>query len=102
MVYKCNNYRKYEKFRINIKYTTFYNVTIIYTLPNKNKKSEYYFKVDHSDECNNLSKEFHSYNVKQNGLKKLEKNIFIGECEKIMNKSSKYDRPLFKEKFKDI
>ena len=34
IVYKCNNYRKFEKFRIGIKNSTFCNATIIFILPN--------------------------------------------------------------------
>ena len=40
IIYKFINYRKYEKFRIGISNKTYYNATIIYTLPNQNKKKD--------------------------------------------------------------
>ena len=102
IVYKCINYRKFEKFRIGIKNSTFCNATIIYILPNQNKKSGYFFKKDHSEECKNITKDSNIYNKQYAENKKLNKKIFIEECEKIMNRSSIYDRTLFKEQFKDI
>ena len=102
VIYKCNNYRKYEKFRSGIKHNTFCNATIVYILPNQKKKSGYIFKRDHSDECNNLSKDNNNFNYKDKENLKLGKKFFIEECEKIMNNSSIYDRTLFKNQFKDL
>ena len=44
IVYKCINYRKFEKFRTGIKNSTFCNATIIFILPNQNKKVDIFLK----------------------------------------------------------
>ena len=102
VIYKCINYRKYEKFRSGIKHNTFCNATIIYIMPNQKKKSGYLFKREHSEECNNIFLGNNSFNYKEKENNKFGKKIFIEECEKIMNNSSIYDRTLFKNQFKDL
>ena len=102
IIYKFINYRKYEKFRNGISNKTYCNATIIYTLPNQNKKHGYYFKIDHSEECNNLNILYNVDNKNNNNNKENSKKEFIELCEKFMNSSSIYDRTLYKNEFKNI
>ena len=67
----------------------------------KIKKRGYFLKEGHSEECNDLSNGNKSSNKIKKDKKILGKNIFVEECQKITNKSSIYDRTLFKNKFRD-
>ena len=72
-----------------------------YILPGQNVKSGYFFKKDHSVECeemNGKSKTIIRENLKINE----DKLDFIAKCENIMNSSTIYDRHLFKESFKKL
>ena len=98
LVYKCVNSRKEEQFRQKSKQPDFCSATLEYIEPNQHVKSGYFLKKDHSMECNNISsiiniKKINTDNDKEN---------FASLCEEIMNKSTIYDRTLFKNKFKDI
>ena len=49
------------------------------------KKSGYFFKKEHSEECKNITEDSNIFNQQITNNKKLNKKIFIDECEKIMN-----------------
>ena len=98
LVYKYVNSRKEEKFKQKSKQPDFCSANLEYIEPNQHVKSGYFLKKDHSMECNNISsiiniKKINTDNDKEN---------FASLCEEIMNKSTIYDRTLFKNKFKDI
>ena len=102
-VYKCIYHRKDEKLRLQLNQSSFCNATIEYILPYQNKKSGYFFKIDHSKECYNI------FNInpisKEAGEKIVEikdKKKFIEQCENIMNTSEIFDRRLYKDEFKKI
>ena len=74
----------------------FCQATIEYILPGQNVKSGYFFKEDHSVECeemNGKSKTIIRENLKINE----DKLDLIAKYENIMNSSTIYERHLFKE-----
>ena len=73
----------------------------IYLYPNQNIQSEYFLKKDHCQECDECYNNKVQKNNKNNNKIK-DRNEFITECENIMNSSDKYDRHLFKMKFKEL
>ena len=76
----------------------FYNANIEYILPDQKRKSGYYLKHDHSEECYDLKNI-----ISRNEHKTIrDRDKFIEECENIMNKSSIYNRNLFKTEFKNL
>ena len=105
-VYKCQNHRKDEKIRIQLKKPCFCNGTIEYSFPNQNQKSGYFFKNDHSEDCKNLgnNEDVIDSRLNANNIdnKKQDKNKFIEKCENVMNSSDIFDRRLYKDEFKKI
>ena len=51
VIYKCKNYRKDEKLRIETNQKRFCDATLEYIEPGQNVKSGYFLKKDHSLEC---------------------------------------------------
>ena len=101
VIYKCKNYRKDEKLRIETNQKPFCEATLEYIEPGQNVKSGYFLKKEHSLECE-LFEGKEKEQIK-NEIKISEtKEDYILKCENIMNNSNIYDRHLFKESFKKI
>ena len=92
--------RKDEKLRIETGQKKFCNSTLEYIYPGQNKKNGYFLKRDHSTECEMLTKE--KVKILDLEKKQNQKELFILNCENIMNKANIYDRNLFKNTFKDL
>ena len=92
--------RKDEKIRKETKQPPFCQATIEYIEPGQNVTSEYFFKKDHSFECEELDKA--KIKSKENLKVNEDKLAFISKCENIMNSSTIFDRQLFKESFKKL
>jgi len=100
-IYKCKNYRKNEKLRIETNQKPFCDATLEYIERGQNVKSGYFLKKDHSLECELF--EGKEKEQCKNEIKISEtKEDYINKCENIMNTSNIYDRHLFKESFKKL
>ena len=100
IIYKCINIRKEEKLRNDTNQPKFCNATIEFIEPGQNVKSGYFFKTEHSSECEKLldEKKIRLKNLRQES----KKEEYILMCENIMNKSNIFDRALFKSEFKKL
>ena len=100
IIYKCQYLRKDEKLRKETKQPPFCQATIEYIEPGQNVKSGYFFKREHSFECEEMGKAKIKLKEKLNVFE--DKIDFISKCENIMNSSTIFDRQLFKESFKKL
>ena len=110
-IYKCINNWKDNNLRKSTNKTTLCNATIEYIAPNQNIKSGYFLKKDHTEECYDLdvnplpnkeNKKYKKEILEKELYHKQSKENFIRLCEEVMNSSTVFNRPLFKEKFKEI
>ena len=97
IIYKCINIRKDENFRRNTNQPVFCNGTIEYIVPGQNVKSGYFIKKLHSLSCHELDYKNVNEKAQKNVRQKSDKENFINSCYDVMNKSTIYDRRLFKE-----
>ena len=101
IIYKCQYLRKDEKLRKETNQPPFCQAIIEYIEPGQYVKSGYFFKKDHSVECEEMNGK--SKTILKDNLKINEDKLdFIAKCENIMNSSTIYDRHLFKEAFKKL
>ena len=101
IIYKCKYWRKDEKLRSELNQKPFCEATIEYIEPQQKLKSGYFFKKDHSLECDIFYGKEKSI-IKNELKKKEDKELFIEKCHNIMNSSNIYDRSLFKDSFKKL
>ena len=102
IIYKCVNNRKDDRIRRATNQQTFCNATIEFIEPGQNVKSGYFIKSYHSEECLEFYYLQSIKNMKEKVEKEEGKEKFITLCEELMDKSTIYDRRLYKEEFKNI
>lgn len=102
IIYKCINNRKDDRIRRATNQPTFCNATIEYIEPGQNIKSGFFIKSFHSEECIEMDYIKSIKNIKEKVEKEEGKDTFITLCQELMDKSTIYDRRIFKEEFKKI